>query len=114
MTRTLAETVFIGMRGHVLALDRRTGGELWRTPLKSCGFVNVSLDGPDLLATTHGEIFCLNPVTGHIRWNNPLRGMGYGLICIAGASAQAPLAEEHHRQEQSNTAAASVPVIAAG
>jgi outer membrane protein assembly factor BamB len=104
MFRGLANTVFIGMRGHVLALDRNTGNEIWRTPLKSCGFVNVSLDGLDLFATTHGEIFCLDPSTGRCLWNNPLRGMGYGLICIAGASSQAPLAEEFHRQAESNSA----------
>ena len=105
MPRTLADTIFIGMRGHVLALDRHSGNEIWRTHLKSCQFVNVSLDGPDLFATTVGEIFCLDPTTGRLLWNNPLRGMGYGLICIASASSQAPLAEEMHRQEQSSSAA---------
>jgi len=84
MSRTLADTVFIGMRGYVMALDRRTGSELWRTFLKGSGFVNVTLDGTDLFATTQGEIFCLQVATGQVRWNNPLRGMGYGLISIAG------------------------------
>jgi outer membrane protein assembly factor BamB len=114
MTRNLSDVVFIGMRGCVMALDRRTGFEIWRTALKSCNFVNVSLDGPDLFATTVGEIFCLDPGTGRIRWNNALRGMGYGLICIAGASTQAPIAEEYHRQQDSASAAATTTMIASG
>ena len=113
MTRNLADTVFIGMRGHVVALDRRNGSEIWRTPLKSCNFVNVALDGPDLFATTMGEMFCLDPATGRIRWNNPLRGMGYGLICIAGASSQAPIAEEYNRQQQASSAANTTMITSA-
>ena len=110
MSRTLADTVFIGMRGYVMALDRRTGSELWRTFLKGSGFVNVTLDGTDLFATTQGEIFCLQVATGQVRWNNPLRGMGYGLISIAGSNAQAALAEEHRRQEESQQVATTTHV----
>jgi outer membrane protein assembly factor BamB len=114
MNRDLSETVFIGMRGHVLAVDRRTGFEIWRTHLKSASFVNVALDGPDLFATTLGEMFCLDPTTGSIRWNNPLRGMGYGLICIAGASNQAPIAEEYNRQQDSTSAATTTTAATTG
>jgi outer membrane protein assembly factor BamB len=91
--------IFIGIKGTVLALDRATGEEVWRTPLKGSSFVNLALDGGNLLAATYGEVFCLDPATGEIRWNNPLRGLGYGLVSFAGSSS-AMLAEERRRQEE--------------
>jgi len=100
-------TVFIGIKGTVLALDRETGEEVWRTPLKGSGFVNVVVDGGDVLASTRGEVFCLDPATGEIRWDNPLRGLGYGLVTFAGASV-APLAEERRRREQAAASAATM------
>ena len=33
--------IFIGIAGTVVALDRSTGQELWRTNLKGCDFTNV-------------------------------------------------------------------------
>jgi outer membrane protein assembly factor BamB len=78
--------VYLGIRGTVVALDRQSGAELWRTPLKGWNFVNLTLEGDDLFATTYGEIYCLDAATGRIRWNNRLRGLGYGLVSIAGAS----------------------------
>ena len=77
MPRTSA--LYIGIRGHVVALDRSTGEELWKTPLKGREFVSVSGQGA-VYAGTKGELFCLDPATGSIRWQNPLKGMGLGLI----------------------------------
>jgi outer membrane protein assembly factor BamB len=51
------QRVLIGIKGTVLALDRSTGAEVWRTPLKGLGFVNVTLTGGQVLATTSGEIY---------------------------------------------------------
>ena len=106
---TLANVIYLGIRGYVLALDRRTGSEIWRTPLKGYDFVNLTLDGPDLFATAYGEIFCLDPTTGHVKWNNRLRGMGYGLICIASANSQTVMAQESRRRAQE---AASTTTVA--
>jgi outer membrane protein assembly factor BamB len=91
------QTVFIGIKGTVLALDRASGEEVWRAPLKGSSFVNLVLDGGVVMASTHGEVFCLDPATGAILWNNPLRGMGYGLVAFAG-SAIAVTAEEQRRR----------------
>jgi outer membrane protein assembly factor BamB len=105
MRRTQADNlVYIGIKGTVLALDRRTGVEQWRTPLKGAYFVNVALDGDVLLATSRGEIFGLDPLTGRIRWHNPLKGMGWGLITIAGTSI-GPMAQ--HMYDQQAAASAS-------
>lgn len=106
------EIVHIGIKGTALALDRLTGAEIWRTPLKGAGFVNLVLDGGDLFATTKGEVFCLDPVNGQIRWNNPMRGMGLGLATIAtpGASPQTVLAEFIQQQEAAAAASSTPPV----
>ena len=94
--------MYIGMKGTVLAIDRRTGAEQWRTHLKGSDFVNVVVGVEEVFATARGELFCLDPATGRIRWHNPLTGMGWGLITIAGDSI-VPLAK--HYQDQSSDAA---------
>jgi hypothetical protein len=42
--------IFIGMAGTVVALDRATGTEVWRSELKGNDFVNVALQDGDLYA----------------------------------------------------------------
>jgi outer membrane protein assembly factor BamB len=85
-----SSTIFVGIAGRVVALDRATGTELWRSELKGRDFVNVvQLDG-DLYAATKGELFSLNPADGSIRWRNGLKGLGWGLISIASADSQQP------------------------
>lgn len=99
--------MYLGIRGTVVAIDRRTGAEIWRTPLKGCDFVNVALDGDSLFATARGEIYCLDPLTGRVRWNNPLKGLGWGLITIAGTDIT-PLAQQRASDAQrANSAAAA-------
>jgi outer membrane protein assembly factor BamB len=99
--------LYIGINGTAIALDRATGQEAWRTPLKGSDFVNVALVDGDLYATTRGELFCLDAATGSIRWKNPLTGLGLGLISIASADGQAVLLQEKRRQEQAEAAAAN-------
>jgi outer membrane protein assembly factor BamB len=98
--------VFIGIKGTVLALDRATGQEVWRTPLKG-DFVNVVLVDGDLYATASGELFCLDPATGHIRWQNGLKGLGRGLITIATAGNQQVLVRREKQQLDEAAAAAA-------
>lgn len=101
MPEQIDAIVHIGIRGTALALDRATGAEVWRTPLKGAGFVNLVFDRGYLFATTKGEVFCLDPVDGQILWTNPMRGMGLGLATIAtpGASSQSIMAEFIQQQE---------------
>jgi outer membrane protein assembly factor BamB len=97
--------LYIGIKGTALALDRGTGQEVWRTPLKGSDFVNVALVDGDLYATSRGELFCLDAGTGSIRWKNPLTGFGLGLISIAAWDGQAVLLQEKRRREQAEAAA---------
>lgn len=99
--------VFVGIKGTVLALDRGTGQELWRTDLRGADFVSLTSDGGEIYAATRGELFCLDPATGQIRWHNPLRGLGRGLVTVAPASTPgAAVAEEKRRRDKAAAAAA--------
>jgi outer membrane protein assembly factor BamB len=98
--------VFVGIKGMVLALDRATGEEVWRSPLAGADFVNVTLLDGDLFAAARGELFALETSTGKILWHNPLKGLGRGLLTIAGGLQQAvPMAEKKRRDAQAAAAA---------
>jgi len=96
--------VYLGIKGAVVAIDSATGRHLWVRELKGCDFVNVVLDGENLYAATHGEMFCLDPWSGVIRWHDPLKGRGWGLVSIAVegvvANGAPVLAAEKHRRDQ--------------
>jgi outer membrane protein assembly factor BamB len=105
-TADVKSLIYLGIKGSVVALDRRTGVEYWRTALKGGDFVNVVYDHQAVYATARGEIFCLDPAIGSIRWHNPLKGMGWGMITIAGDSI-APMAYQRMVEGQRAAAAAS-------
>jgi hypothetical protein len=100
--------LFIGIAGNVVALDRTTGTEVWRSELKGNDFVNLALQDDDLYATAKGELFCLDPSTGDIRWQNPLKGLGWGFITIAASgSQQAIVMRDKKRRDDEAAASAS-------
>ncbi len=103
--------IYVGIKGHVLALDGATGTERWRTKLKGSDFVHVVSDGHRLFAAVRGELFCLDGATGAVLWNNRLPGMGHGLASVLPGGAwtetnAAPLAEHRRRQQAAGHAAA--------
>ncbi len=111
-----SELVYIGIKGSVVALNRATGEQVWATRLKGSEFVNVVLDGGVLLATTSGEVFCLEALSGNGLWHNRLKGFGTGLATIAAedglrSGLLTVLAEKRQRDEQ---AAAAAGAVAAG
>ena len=101
--------VFIGIKGRVLAIDRATGQEVWRTPLKGGDFVNVVIEDGELYAATKGELFRLDPATGAILWQNGLQGLGRDLISIAssGAGGAAVIREKRRRDEAATAVGAA-------
>jgi outer membrane protein assembly factor BamB len=102
------QPLFIGIAGSVLALDRATGQEIWRTKLRSTDFVNVVLEDGALYAAARGEMYCLDPGTGEIRWKNPLTGLGWGLVTIASApDSLAVVMREKKRRDEESAAATS-------
>ncbi len=100
-----SNAIYLGIKGAVIALDRSTGEEVWRTALKGSDFVNVILDGNQLYATTKGEIFCLDTATGEARWHNKLPGLGLGLISIATPTGSQVLSAQETRKRQAAAAA---------
>jgi outer membrane protein assembly factor BamB len=105
-------TLFIGIKGAVLAIDRATGETVWESPLKGGDFVNVVLDGAELYAATRGELYRLDPATGRILWKNELAGKGWGLVAIAHSpDGNWSAMEEKRRQD---AAAAAATTAAAG
>lgn len=97
MPRDPQTLVYVGIKKFVVALDARSGSELWRTELHGGDFVTVLWDGELLLAANDGEISCLDPVSGALIWRNELKGLGRGLVSLAssrvpGASAAPDLA----------------------
>jgi outer membrane protein assembly factor BamB len=102
--------LFIGVKGTVLAIDRVSGLEVWRTKLEGSEFVNLAVQDGELYASTHGGLFCLEPATGALRWRNPLKGLGYGLVSIATASGTQTIVMRA-KQEQDEAAAAGTTAI---
>ena len=100
--------LYIGICGSVLALDRASGEELWRTDLKGADFVNVVFHEGDLFATAKGVLFCLDPATGNIRWKNSLKGLGHGLITIAAPTGQQTVLAREKRKRDDDAAATVV------
>ena len=108
MARTRAGIVYVGLKAMVVALDRRSGLEVWRTPLKggvgrATSFVTLQRDGDILYAGVGGEVWALDPKSGSVMWHNPLKGLGYGIPNILGDSETAistalPAAAEYKRQ----------------
>ena len=117
MARPRAGIVYVGLKSSVVALDRRTGAEVWKTPLKggvgrSTTFVTLHRDGDILFAGVGGELFALDPKNGTLLWHNPLKGFGFGIPSILGdtdgtnqSGLPAAAAAEHARQAAARSAA---------
>ena len=76
-------TVYLGMKGSVMAIDRKNGSIVWETKLSGSGMVNVVWDDGLLLAHTRGELYAVVPENGRIAWKNDLPGKGYGMGTFA-------------------------------
>lgn len=85
----LSDTLYIGVGGHVAAIDRSTGQEIWRTKVKTSAITTVSMTGDRVYAGSQGELCCLDASTGSILWRNKLRGLGMGVVMFTDSSAAA-------------------------
>jgi outer membrane protein assembly factor BamB len=103
--------IFVGIKDSVLALDERTGSEVWRAKLRSSDYVTVLWDGEALLAANAGEVWRLDPADGHVLWHNELKGLGRGLVSLTSsrrgsATDAASLAAEKRRRDAAAAGAA--------
>lgn len=79
----LNDRQFIGLGGHVVAVDAASGAEIWRSKLKGSDVVTLCVAGNRIVAGAKGELFCLDPATGSILWHNRLKGLGTGIVAFA-------------------------------
>ncbi len=101
----LSDRLFIGVGGHVVAIDPATGEEIWRTKLKTSSFATVAVTEAGLFGGAGGELFRLDPATGAILWHNKLRGLGMGIVTFPGAGETAgQAAAEAQRRAAAATA----------
>ena len=100
-----SEPLYIGIKGHVVAVDRATGSEIWRTPLAGSSYVTVHSDRGGLYAGARGTLFCLDRTTGSILWKNNLSGLGFNLIMFSGSDAAAAVADIAQKQAAAAAAA---------
>jgi len=103
-------SIFLGVHGEVVALDRTTGQEVWSAKLTGGDFVNLLLDQDRVIATTKGKVFCLDAATGQLLWRNDLPGMGLGLVSIATASGSTPIGPSSQKRRQDQAAASSAVI----
>lgn len=80
--------VYLGVKAHVVAIDKNTGATLWQTKLKGgfAGgerFVTILAEENRVFAHTCGELFCLDAVSGRMLWNNRLEGLSYDIASLA-------------------------------
>jgi outer membrane protein assembly factor BamB len=116
MARAPLSLVYVGIKHHVLAFDRKSGAAVWTTALpakykSSSSFVHVVRDTAGLFATFAGELFALDPKSGKLLWQEPLKGYGTGLVTIAtdlGGSTEVPVMAESVARAQAAAASATV------
>ena len=116
MARARGGALYLGIKGHVIAVDRATGEERWRTKLtgvtmRTSDFVHLVRDGDLLVAAYNGEVYCLDPKSGEVRWHNKLSKLGTGLVSIVGEGGRgaddATLTLFAEKQRQDAAAAAT-------
>ena len=82
-----ADTLYIGIGGHLVAIAASSGEELWRCKLKGSSYVTISVRPTAVYAGAAGELFCIDPSSGRIRWQNRLPSLGRGVIAFGDASS---------------------------
>ena len=88
MPRDPRTLIFVGIKNSVVAIDARTGDEVWRAKLRGMtSFVTVHWDGEFLVAATYGELFGLDWKDGTIVWHNKMKGLGLGMVTLASSRA---------------------------
>ncbi len=107
------DKLLIGIKGHAVCLDKKSGEKIWETMLKSTSSItNICVDGEDVFAYSGGHLFCLELASGKVKWENKLAGFGYG-PCIIAMQGQNPAVVSSHGADQQNAAATAAVAAAA-
>jgi outer membrane protein assembly factor BamB len=111
MPRNPRATLFVGIKKSVVAIDEKTGAQMWRADLRGSDFVTILWDGEALFAANSGETWRLDPTTGAVLWHNELKGLGRGVVSLASTRrasdpADVTVAVAKRRQDAQTAAAA--------
>jgi len=114
------DVLYVGVKAHVVAVDKATGTTLWQTKLKggmASGdrFVSLLVEDGRIFAHTHGELFCLDRATGGILWKNELPGLGHDIATLASegaGNASAAMIAASKKKKSGDDASANVAVSA--
>jgi len=79
--------LFLGIKGHVVCLDKESGDVVWDTKVKNSAITNVYYEDGLVFAYSGGHLFCLHSSDGSLKWENTLKGLGYG-ACIMASEQQ--------------------------
>lgn len=96
-----SEILYAGTGGFIVAINRESGCELWRTKLPRGGttqIVNLLLKGRQLFVGYDGRVVCIDADTGSVLWQNGLPKTGYNPVIMAmvGAGASAAIVLAAH------------------
>jgi hypothetical protein len=100
------DRIYLGMLNHVVCLDRRNGGEYWRTQIKLGDPVTLVVTGDLVIACAGGRLTGLRKMDGLVVWENNLTGLGFG----RGIIATDPGYESQQIQAVASAAASSAAV----
>ena len=105
----MKEVVYLGIKGHVAAIEIETGRERWRTQVRSnSSITNVAVVDEVVLVYARGHLFGLRKETGKILWENELSGLGYGYGILGVEGGQgATLAAAAAKQQAAAAAGAA-------
>ncbi len=112
----MSNEVYLGVKGSVVAIDKTTGHEKWRTHLRGSGFVTTLVDTDIILAHTNGHLYGVDKHDGRQLWHNELPGLGYGLgmLAVEGGPGQEVLAQVIQAQRAAAAAGGAGAAGAAG
>lgn len=93
----LANLLFVGTGGHVVAFNKRDGSQVWKTKLKSGflsstsgSFVTLLIEDDRVFALAAGQLFCLDAANGVQLWSDGLKGLGYEIGSLASVAQSSP------------------------
>ncbi len=87
------DKVYVGMNGHLIALNLVNGAEVWRNPLKGMMYTNVSVlvANPNsayetqhsiVIAASFGKVCGIESESGTTLWKTELKGGSFDLPCL--------------------------------
>lgn len=106
------KSLFVGVCGSIVSIDKETGRELWSTHLTKYEFVTFTTDDNSIYAHTSGHLFCIDKENGTILWKNELDGLGNGFASILADSESNSISSIVPQIQDQQPEDASVVIIA--